>query len=145
MSGPVGDGLDGAGFPIRPAKHLWEVEHDYYCTERNYFANDERDLGDSHKSWQDFVAEWGESDSIDLDYNLLFRWDWVATGDLSPDLIASISLGGFHEVARVVPVGDKIHAIHTQPNRVSILEPTQRLDLLRPDDLPYYLQEKSDG
>lgn len=51
-------------------KHLWEVEHSYYCNEGNYFSND---CGSHFKSWSDFLAEMGDADK---DYNLLFRWDW---------------------------------------------------------------------
>lgn len=51
-------------------KHLWEADHSYYCNRGNYFSND---CGTSHKSWAEFIAEEGDSD---MDYNLLFRWDW---------------------------------------------------------------------
>ena len=51
-------------------KHLWEAEHAYYCNLGNYFNND---CGSEFKSFQDFLAEFGDSD---MDYNLLFRWDW---------------------------------------------------------------------
>lgn len=51
-------------------KHLWEVDHAYYCNLGNYYTND---CGTEHKSWADFLADWGDSDK---DYNLLFRWDW---------------------------------------------------------------------
>lgn len=51
--------------------HLWEIEHSYYCNESNYFQN-----GCNHKfdSFADFFEDCG---NIDLDYNLLFRWDWL--------------------------------------------------------------------
>lgn len=58
--------LEGAG----AVKHLWEVEHDYYCTEHNYFNND---CVSEYDSWTDFFEAEGGND---LDYNLLFRWDW---------------------------------------------------------------------
>ncbi|MGO7115546.1 hypothetical protein ACCS79_03440 [Rhizobium johnstonii] len=51
-------------------KHLWQVEHDYYCSENNYFN------GDQHrrwKSWAEFTDEFGNSD---IDQNLVFRFDW---------------------------------------------------------------------
>lgn len=51
-------------------KHLWEVDHPYYCNEGNYFAND---CGNNYKSFQDFIAENADSD---FDMNLVFRWDW---------------------------------------------------------------------
>lgn len=52
------------------AKHLWEVDHAYYCNDGNYYA---RDCGSEHKSWGEFIAEEGDAD---LDMNLVFRWDW---------------------------------------------------------------------
>lgn len=58
-------------------KHLWEVNHPYYCTEGNYFSNQsERQTIWEFKSWGDFVAEMGNADK---DYNFLFRWDWNET------------------------------------------------------------------
>lgn len=51
-------------------KHLWEIEHPYYCNLNNYFDNG---CGNTYESWADFVAEEGDSDP---DYNLLFRFDW---------------------------------------------------------------------
>lgn len=55
-------------------KHLWEVEHNYYCTEGGYFWNQsERQTVWEFKSWSDFLAEMADAD---LDYNMLFRWDW---------------------------------------------------------------------
>jgi len=53
-------------------KHLWEVDHPYYCSESNYFAAASNTISD-FKCWADFIAEWGDADE---DYNLLFRWDW---------------------------------------------------------------------
>lgn len=55
--------------------HLWEVEHAYYCSESNYYSNEP---GASYKTWADFMSEWGASD---LDYNLVFRWDWKEGAD----------------------------------------------------------------
>lgn len=52
-------------------KHLWEVEHSYYCNEGNYFDGD---CNKKFKSWQDFMDEMGNAD---LDMNLLFRWDMI--------------------------------------------------------------------
>lgn len=51
-------------------KHLWEVEHPYYCSEGNYFANE---CHTEYKTFGAYVAEFGDAD---LDYNLVFRWDW---------------------------------------------------------------------
>lgn len=49
---------------------LWEAKHDYYCNEGNYFSND---CGLKFKSFAEFMGEFGDSD---MDYNLVFRWDW---------------------------------------------------------------------
>lgn len=49
---------------------LWEVKHPYYCNLGNYYSND---CGSEYKSWDEFLAEEGDSD---FDYNLLFRFDW---------------------------------------------------------------------
>jgi len=53
------------------AKHLWEVNHSYYCNEGNYYAAES--VGAEYRSFADFLAKEGDSD---MDYNLLFRWDW---------------------------------------------------------------------
>jgi hypothetical protein len=58
------------------AKHLWEVDHAYYCNQGNYFA---RESVESYfESFADFMEEFGDSD---MDYNLLFRWDWEEEDD----------------------------------------------------------------
>ena len=51
-------------------KNLWDISHDYHCEPTNYFSGDTVTRFDS---WRDFVLEWG---GADLDYNMLFRWDW---------------------------------------------------------------------
>lgn len=53
-------------------KHLWEVEHSYYCNEVNYFAC-RNDSVHEYKSFQDYLNERGDECS---DMNLIFRWDW---------------------------------------------------------------------
>lgn len=58
------------------SKHLWEVNHSYYCNQGNYFARES--VESSYKSFADFIEDWGDSD---MDYNLLFRWDWQEHGD----------------------------------------------------------------
>lgn len=50
--------------------HLWEVNHSYYCNESNYFQNG---CCEKYKSFDDFMEVYTD---VDLDYNLLFRWDW---------------------------------------------------------------------
>ncbi len=57
-------------------KHLWEIDHPYYCNESNYYARES--VGDHHKTWADFFAEYADAD---LDMNLLFRFDWVEGED----------------------------------------------------------------
>lgn len=61
---------------MAPAKHLWEIDHPYYCNEGNYFA---RESVESYfKTFADFLSAWGDAD---FDYNLLFRWDWQENDD----------------------------------------------------------------
>jgi len=50
--------------------HLWEIKHSYYCNESNYFQNG---CCEKYESFADFNEVYG---NVDLDYNLLFRWDW---------------------------------------------------------------------
>ncbi|MNW28150.1 hypothetical protein D3C74_49650 [compost metagenome] len=56
-------------------KHLWEVKHPYYCNLSNYRTPADEG-GHKYASLQEFLEEW---DDADLDYCLLFRWDWVIT------------------------------------------------------------------
>jgi len=51
-------------------KHLWEIKHDYYCSDSNYYHAGELE---EFKSWDEFLEHYG---TVDLDMNLLFRWDW---------------------------------------------------------------------
>lgn len=53
-------------------KHLWEVDHPYYCEETNFFARDQHFV---YANWGDFIESTGAV-GWDLDRNLLFRWDW---------------------------------------------------------------------
>ncbi len=52
------------------AKHLWEYDHPYYCSESNFYS---REPFCAHKSWDDFASSMGASDP---ELNLCFRWDW---------------------------------------------------------------------
>ena|ERR1700743_3258422 len=54
-------------------KHLWEVDHPYYCNEGNYFARGTDRVHDEFSRWADF---WEEYKDADFDMNLVFRWDW---------------------------------------------------------------------
>lgn len=56
--------------PTPVVKHLWEIDHPYYCSESNYH---DREVFQHFDSWADFYAEMGDADE---DYNLVFRWDW---------------------------------------------------------------------
>lgn len=57
---------------------LWEVNHAYYCNEGNYYAPGNDQPVASYKTWASFLSEEGDSD---MDYNLLFRWDWKEEGE----------------------------------------------------------------
>ena len=54
-----------------PANHLWEVKHSYYCESGQYFGGETTTF--DYKTFPDFLESMGD---CDLDYNLLFRWDW---------------------------------------------------------------------
>lgn len=56
------------------AQHLWETKHSYYCNEGNYFSRESCEA--YYRSFADFLEEEGNND---MDYNLLFRWDWTET------------------------------------------------------------------
>jgi len=56
-----------------PTKHLWECNHDYYCSQSNFFAPGNQQPFTSYRSLAEFLDE--EADA-DMDWNLLFRWDW---------------------------------------------------------------------
>lgn len=53
------------------SKHLWEVDHSYYCEQGNYFSTES--VESYFKSFAEFMADRGNSD---FDLNLVFRWDW---------------------------------------------------------------------
>lgn len=55
-------------------KHLWEADHAYYCNEGNFFANSHQLDAGEYDTFEGFLEEEGDSD---MDYNLLFRWDWI--------------------------------------------------------------------
>lgn len=57
------------------SKHLWEIDHPYYCSEGSYWVPGTRwhEVHAEYDSWADFIDEWGSNDP---DLNLLFRWDW---------------------------------------------------------------------
>lgn len=45
------------------------VEHDYYCSDSNYYSNE---ASVSYPDWESFYKEFKDSD---IDMNLIFRWD----------------------------------------------------------------------
>lgn len=55
---------------------LYEAKHQYRCEEANYYAGDKS--VSRCQSWQDFIDEYADAD---LDYNLVFRWDWRPNGE----------------------------------------------------------------
>lgn len=53
------------------SKHLWEIDHPYYCNQGNYYASES--VEDKHKSWGSFITKNADAD---MDMNLAFRFDW---------------------------------------------------------------------
>lgn len=45
------------------------VDHDYYCSETNYFSNE---CSLQYDTVEEFLDHWGDAD---IDMNLAFRWD----------------------------------------------------------------------
>lgn len=66
-------------------KHLWEVEHPYYCSESNYYAP----TGDTYFTYDSWEEFYDEMSSYDMDLNLIFRWDW--------DKVPEEDLDGYEE------------------------------------------------
>ncbi len=72
-------------------KHLWEIDHPYYCNEGNYYAHESVET--AYHSWADFVEHEGDSD---FDMNLVFRWDWSkadAENELDHDILSIFWMG----------------------------------------------------
>lgn len=59
-------------------KHLWEVDHPYYCNEGNFYAPGNEQPYARYRSWAEFIVSEGEND---FDMNLLFRFDWTENED----------------------------------------------------------------
>lgn len=60
-------------------KHLWDVEHSYYCEEGNFFQSGYHTVYDSWESFAQPVTSFFEGNPLyefDNDLNFLFRWDW---------------------------------------------------------------------
>lgn len=71
--------------------HLWEYVHPYYCEMQNFRARVSEGCSTHYESWQDFLGAWGDTD---LDYNLLFRWDWLAKRDDDGEPVAPLTGNG---------------------------------------------------
>lgn len=54
-------------------KNLWQSKHPYHGTSGCYYAP-ATECHQTYQSWGAFAEEWGDAD---LDYNLLYRWDWL--------------------------------------------------------------------
>ncbi len=65
-------------------KKLWEIEHDYYCSELNYYERDSIAIFDS---WCEFMQE---REHEDRDYNLIFRFDWEENYDTEDGYVGDI-------------------------------------------------------
>ncbi len=61
-------------------KHLWEVDHPYYCSEGNFYSHEPY-------AWHDCWDDFGMVDS-DPELNLLFRWDWTPPTEEDCETIA---------------------------------------------------------
>lgn len=98
-------------------KHLWEIDHLYYCCEEHYFGTggcfkcgrQPSEVNSHFKSWDDFMSNMGDADN---DYNLIFRWDWELPEDskkpTDPDyrsytlsLFYMMQRKGFHRVCTI--------------------------------------------
>lgn len=69
---------------------LQATEHSYYCSESNHYVGNQH--GENfgrceYDTWADFQEEWLDSDgvSIDMDYNLCFRYDIKQRRNLDTD------------------------------------------------------------
>jgi hypothetical protein len=72
--------MSGEPFADVMVKHLWEVDHSYYCHESNYFSND---TSDHCESIEEFTTHYANSD---MDMNLVFRWDWKEEDPFTGDV-----------------------------------------------------------
>ena len=87
--------------PTKPL-HLWEVEHPYYAAEGNYAL---KDCHETYESWASFAEAEGDAD---LDYNLVYRWDWDAADESDPedaDTLKIYFMGQRKALCRSVDVG----------------------------------------
>jgi hypothetical protein len=70
----------------KPAKaaSLRDSKHSYSGADQNYYmpGNMQDDLFRTYNSWTEFI-ESGDSE-VDMDYNLMYRWDWNKEGKSYP-------------------------------------------------------------
>lgn len=57
---------------------LWTFKHPYYAQEGNYFSKD------CHQTYESFDAFLEAEGDVNIDYNLLYRWDWHRR-DIDPE------------------------------------------------------------
>lgn len=57
--------------------NLWDVEHDYYCLDGNYYNGEVGEFD----NWEDFEESFPINSSWDITLNLIFRWDWEELSD----------------------------------------------------------------
>lgn len=62
-------------------KHLWQVEHSYYCHETRY-GDDE-----NYETVDEFLSEY---DDADFSMNLVVRWDWEVDASDATEQISVI-------------------------------------------------------
>ncbi len=65
-------------------KSLRDSKHRYSGADQNYYmpGNMQDEFFRTYDSWAEFI-ESGESD-VDMDYNLMYRWDWKKEGEGYP-------------------------------------------------------------
>lgn len=66
------------------AKHLWEADHPYYCTLSDFLSGETQH---NYESWGDFLTVMSDSD---MDYNLVFRWDWYSASNPEHEIEADV-------------------------------------------------------
>lgn len=61
--------------PSPEVPSIRESDHPYYATEGCFYVGGAKyhEVHTDHATWPDFIADMGDAD---LDYNLLYRWDW---------------------------------------------------------------------
>jgi len=81
--------IQRAGDVLTRTMHLWEIDHDYYCNDANYYS---RDSTMEYASFEAFMEEWDGAPAGS--YDLLFRWDWKAETDEDSDELSEAGKAG---------------------------------------------------